>query len=99
MKLNVNVEATPLELREFLGLPDLQPLHDEMISIIRDNMTKGVQGFDPATLMKPLLPGPIQVQSMEALQKAFWEAFQKNAANMTRGAGARKEGTNKEGTT
>lgn len=77
MKLNVNVEATPQELREFLGLPNVQPLQEEMMATIRDNMKKGVQGFDPVTLMKPFLSPQVPMQSLENLQKAFWETFSK----------------------
>lgn len=85
MKLNVNVEATPQELREFLGLPNVQPLQQEMMEIIRENMLKGVQGFDPVSLMKPFLAGSMPVQSIENLQKVFWDTFSKaSAAPQTR---------------
>lgn len=73
MKITINVEATAHEMREFFGLPNVQPLHDEILDAIRENMKKGVSGFDALTLMKPLLPP--QMQSMETMQKAFWEAF------------------------
>lgn len=73
MKITINVEASAQEMREFLGLPNVQPLQDEIIAAIRENMHKGVAGFDPMTLMKPLLPA--QMQSLEMLQKIFWDAF------------------------
>ena len=73
MKINVTVDATAQEMREFLGLPNVQPLQDEILEVIRDNMKKGVSGFDALNLMKPLLPP--QFQSMELFQKAFWDAF------------------------
>lgn len=76
MKITVNIDTTAQEMREFLGLPNVQPLHDEMLEKIRENMEKGVIGFDPLTLMKPLFPAQAQ-QSMEGLQKAFWDAFSK----------------------
>lgn len=79
MKININVDATAQEMREFLGLPNVQPLQDEILEIIRKNMHKGVAGFDPLTLMKPLLP--VQVQSMETFQKAFWDAFTKTGGS------------------
>jgi len=75
MKITIDVEATPQEMREFFGLPNLQPLQDEIVNVIRDNMKQGVTGFDPMTLMKPLFPA--QMQSMEMLQKTFWDAFTK----------------------
>ncbi len=78
MKLTINVDATPQEFREFLGLPNVQPLQDEMLKIVHENMRKGATGFDPATLMKPLLPQ--QMQSMEMWQQVFWDAFAKASA-------------------
>lgn len=76
MKINVSIDATAQEAREFLGLPDVKPLQDEMLETIRNNMQQGASGFDPLSLLKPLFPG--QLQSMEMLQKAFWDAFQQS---------------------
>ncbi len=76
MKINVSIDATAQEAREFLGLPDVKPLQDEMLEAIRNNMQQGTSGFDPMSLMKPLFPA--QMQSMDRLQKAFWNAFQQN---------------------
>ncbi|ALG67201.1 DUF6489 family protein [Beggiatoa leptomitoformis] len=73
MKIKVDVEATPQELRSFFGLPDLEPLQNEMLEIIRKNMSAGMDGFDPATLMKPFLPE--HLQSLSTLQKTFWQAM------------------------
>lgn len=71
MKINIIIETTAQEMRDFLGLPDVQPLQDEMMRVIRDNMQKGVAGFDVLSLMRPLLPVPLP--AMEALQKTFWD--------------------------
>ncbi len=73
MKIKFDIEATPQELRAFLGLPDLEPLQQEMLGLLREQMLKGAAGLDPATLMKPFLPP--HLQSMEALQKAFWDGL------------------------
>ncbi|MCB1919576.1 MAG: hypothetical protein KDJ28_06315 [Candidatus Competibacteraceae bacterium] len=74
MKVNVSVEATAQEMREFLGLPNVQPLHDDILQVVRDNMQRGVINFDALGLLKPLLPS--QFHSMEMVQK-FWEAVAK----------------------
>jgi hypothetical protein len=76
MKINITIEATAQEMRDFFGLPNVRPLQDEVMQALRDNMQKGVAGFDPLTLLKPLLPA--QFQSLELFQKAFWEAFSKS---------------------
>lgn len=85
MKLTVNVDATPQELREFLGLPNVQPLQEEMMEILRERMLKGAAEFDPAVLLKPMLPP--QMQSVETLQKVFLDAFAKASSQ----AGGTKE--------
>jgi len=86
MKVNVSVEATAQEMREFLGLPNVQPLHDDVLKALRDNVQRGVINFDALNLLKPLLP--TQFYSMEMVQK-FWEAVAK-------ASGSAKEGTDKK---
>ncbi len=73
MKIKFDIEATPQELRTFFGLPDVEPLQKEMLDAVREQMLKGVTGFDPSALLKPFLPP--HLQSIETMQKAFAEAF------------------------
>ena len=75
MKVTINIEADAQEMREFLGLPEVKPLQDDMLQAIRDNVQQGNAGFDPMNLLKPLFPA--QLQSMEMLQKAFADTFSK----------------------
>jgi hypothetical protein len=73
MKITFDIDATPQELRAFFGLPNVEPLQEEMLEMIRKNMTAGMEGFDPASLMKPFLPE--HLQSLTTLQKAYWQAL------------------------
>ncbi len=82
MKIRMEIETTPEELRTFFGLPDVQSLQQEMMDKIRDNMRAGMEGFDPAALMKPFLPA--HLQSMEAFQKSFWDTITKSMGAVTR---------------
>jgi hypothetical protein len=79
MKINISIEATAQEIRQFFGLPNVQPLQDEILQVIQEKMRKGVAGFDALTLMKPLFPTPMQ--PLETLQKSFWEALTKAGSN------------------
>ncbi len=72
MKIHFDIDATPQELRSFLGLPNFESLQNEMLETIRKNMTAGIDGFEAATLMKPFLPD--NLTSLTALQKTFWQA-------------------------
>ncbi len=73
MKIKVDLEATPEELRQFLGLPDVKRLQDELMEDLRRRMLEGQEGYDPLSLMRPMLPA--HLQSMEALQRAFWSGL------------------------
>jgi len=79
MKIKLDLDATPQELRAFLGLPDVQPLQQEMMEQVREKMMQGISGFDPATVMKPFLPE--QLQSVESWQKFMWDAFRASAGS------------------
>jgi len=73
MKIKFDIDATPQELRTFFGLPDVETLQKEMMEQIREKMLDGAEGFDPLSLMKPLMPE--HLQSMTALQKSFWNVL------------------------
>ena len=74
MKFNATVEATAQEMREFLGLPNIKPMQDEMLESMRTSMEESRANLDPMGLMKPMFPA--QLQTLEMLQRGFWEAFQ-----------------------
>ncbi|MGH8581782.1 MAG: DUF6489 family protein [Gammaproteobacteria bacterium] len=52
MKISIEVDATPAEVREFFGLPDLKPLQEGLINSISENMKTGAAGFDPFTVIQ-----------------------------------------------
>ena len=86
MKIEISMKATPAELREFLGLPEVQSLQAEMIEKIREQMQAGAEGFDPLSLMRPFIAP--NVQSMEAMQRAFWNGL----STMANATGGKKPG-------
>ena len=73
MKIDITMETTPAELREFLGLPEVQSLQAEMIEKIREQMRAGAEGFDPVSMMRPFVAP--DVQGMESMQRAFWNGL------------------------
>ena len=77
MKITFDIEATPQELRTFFGLPDVETFQKEMMDQIRGKMLNGVEGFDPLSIMKPLLPE--HMMPVSSLQKMFWDVFTKTS--------------------
>lgn len=39
MKVNVEVDCTPEEMRRLMGLPDLTPVHDVYLKMMTDTLT------------------------------------------------------------
>jgi len=79
MKININIEATPQEIRSFFGLPDVEPLQKEMIKLMQKNMSTSVEGLDPVAMMQPFLH-PEQSPALTTLQKTFWQTMMGNVA-------------------
>lgn len=73
MKIKFDLDVTPQELRTFFGLPDVEPLQQEMLELVRQKVQSGMDGLDPVALMKPWLPQ--HLQTMEAFQN-LWQTFQ-----------------------
>jgi uncharacterized protein DUF6489 len=51
MKVTVVVDCTPLEAREFFGLPDVQPMQAAMMEQVQAKMMANMDQFSPETLM------------------------------------------------
>ena len=69
MKVKLEVECTPAEARQCLGLPDVAALQDRMLAQIEAKMQENLSYLDPETLMKTWLPVPIQ--GWGEMQKIF----------------------------
>ncbi len=82
MKIHFDIDATPQELREFLGLPDVAPIQQEMLEQMRSRIMDSIAALDVQSLMKPFLPA--QIQSLESWQKYLWDAMQQGASGEPR---------------
>ena len=67
MNIKLDIDITPEEMRHLMGLPDVQPFHDELMDKLREQLRTGAEGYDPLTLFKPYM-GPA-VNSMEMFQR------------------------------
>ncbi len=83
MKVTVDFDITPDEVRKLFGLPDVEAFQRQMMDDIRERMTAGAEGYDPIKLFQPYMAGTM----------ASWDMFQKmltNVAGMS-GSGPRLE--------
>ncbi len=77
MKAKIEIDATPQELRALLGLPDVEPLQEEMLGKIRQKMLDSLDSSDPAALLKLFLPLSDQVKSFQSFQETFLRSIAK----------------------
>jgi hypothetical protein len=73
MKITMNIECSPEEARRFLGLPDVSPMHEELLKAYRDQMMENISSLDPDAMMKSWMSG--SGSGMEEMQAAFWSQF------------------------
>ena len=56
MKIRVEVDVKPGELREFLGLPDVTGIQEEALDALTRGLKKGTSGIDPVSVIKSFIP-------------------------------------------
>lgn len=69
MKINLDIECTPEELRGFFGLPDVRPMQEQLMKEVEARMRASLQAVDPETMMKTWLPAGLK--GFEQLQEMF----------------------------
>lgn len=69
MKITVDVECTPEEARTFLGLPDVQPMQEQLLKELQERLSKNIAAMDPAVMVEQWLPATIK--GFEQLQEMF----------------------------
>jgi hypothetical protein len=67
MKITVNFDITPEEMRKLFGLPDVEAFQRQLMDDIRERMMAGAEGYDPMKLFQPYVAGTM----------ASWDMFQK----------------------
>jgi hypothetical protein len=67
MKITLDMDITPEEMRKLFGLPDVEAFQRQLMDDIRERMMAGAEGYDPMKLFQPYMTGTL----------AGWEMFQK----------------------
>jgi Family of unknown function (DUF6489) len=52
MKVNVEIDCTPLEARQFIGLPDVQPMQLAVMERLQQQMITNIEKVSPEALMQ-----------------------------------------------
>lgn len=88
MKITVDIDCTPQEARAFLGLPNIEPMQDELINQLRDQLAKYLATTDPESMLKLWLPE--SVKGFGQIQEQFWQQFMTGMAGAAPSSGGKK---------
>ena len=79
MKVTIEIDCTPEEARAFLGLPEVRPLQERLLSEMEARMAEYLRQSDPQTLIDQWMP--FGVKGMEQWQ-SLWVQMLNTAAGM-----------------
>jgi hypothetical protein len=69
MKISLDIDCTPEELRGFFGLPDVQPMQEALLKEVEAKMRANLKALDAETMLKTWLPAGLK--GFEQLQEMF----------------------------
>ena len=52
MKITINVDCTPLEARQFFGLPDVQPMQTAVMDKLQQQVLSNIEKISPESLIQ-----------------------------------------------
>lgn len=72
MKVTVDIDCTPQEARSFFGLPDVEPLNDQLVSEMSKRMGANMEMMEPDALMRHWMSfgGQMSDQFMDLMRSA-----------------------------
>ncbi len=70
MKITMNIECTPAEARQTMGLPDVASMQEAMLREIQEQMMANATSLQPTEIMKAWFP--MGIESWLEMQKQFW---------------------------
>lgn len=76
MKVTIDIDCTPLEARQFFGLPDVQPMQAAVMDAMEKRMLKEMENYTPEKLFESWMP--LMTANRELLG-SFFAAFTKGA--------------------
>jgi hypothetical protein len=73
MKVNVEIDCTPAEARQFLGLPNVEPMQTAVMEQFQKKMLAEMDRISPESVMTTWLS--LVPQGAEQMQKMFTSMF------------------------
>lgn len=59
MKITIDIDCTPDEARDFLGLPDVKPMQEHLMQQLQDRLAANIRSMAPDEMMRTWLPASL----------------------------------------
>jgi len=69
MKISLDIDCTPDELRGFFGMPDVKGMQEQLLKEVEERMRANLKALDAEILLKTWLPAGLK--GFEQLQEMF----------------------------
>lgn len=69
MKISLDIDCTPEELRGFFGLPNVKPMQEALLKDLEERLRQNLKALDPETMLNTWLPAGLK--GFEQLQEMF----------------------------
>ncbi len=73
MKITVDIDCTPEEARQLMGLPDVTGVQQEVVEEMRKRILAGMEAMDPQAILRGWAPAG--AEGWEQFQKMFWSGL------------------------
>ncbi|MFV0280302.1 MAG: DUF6489 family protein [Rhodoblastus sp.] len=78
MKVTIDIDCTPLEARQFLGLPDVQPMQEAVMAQLESRLVREIEHFTAEKLLETWAP---LMSANRELLGTFFSAMAKQAGS------------------
>lgn len=73
MKVNIQIECSPDEARQFFGLPDVKPMQAALMARMEAQMLEAVDRFSPDAMLRTWMS--LAPQGVETMRETFERFF------------------------
>jgi Family of unknown function (DUF6489) len=89
MKIRIDIDCTPQEVRAFFGLPHVEPMQEALLAKVQERLTEHLDARDPEALLKLWFPGGLP--ELGQMQERLWKQFLGGLAPSSSSRGKTKE--------
>lgn len=78
MKIKIDIDCTPKEVREFFGLPDVAPMQERLMSEVEERLQTALKQIESGELWRTWMPmaspmaGKAGMEGFEQMRRFFW---------------------------